>query len=67
MIVPLIGAIRGVETNNFWNSVDSLFTSVYLLHILLSHALILKFFSGARSNDKQNRALESKLQPLQLC
>jgi hypothetical protein len=40
MIVPPIGAIHGVETNNLWILVDILSKSNYLVHT--SHALALK-------------------------
>ena len=65
MIVPPIGAIRGVETNNLGTLVESLSKTKSLLQIL-SYALTLNSFQVPHSNYKQNRPRESKLQPSQL-
>ena len=47
MVVPPIGAFHGVETNYSKILVKSSPTCNCLLQILLSHALTLKFSSGA--------------------
>ena len=65
IVVTPIGAIHGVETNNFWILIESLFKSNCLLQIL-SHALALEFLSASYIvTNKQNRTTSGKLQPSQ--
>ena len=55
IVIPPIGKIHGVETNNFWILLESLSKSNSLLQIL-SHALALEYLTWTYiAINKQNK------------